>query len=173
MDSMCWHQEQVLAVASGSTRRTADWLAIVTERLHRLCALQRYRLTGAAPFSAERPICPGRSSLALRPPSNNPPVWPLTAVGPGGMDPRRASTGTKLRALKAAGTSSATGSERSSAWGVRRERVGVTAGTSRARSRSWLRRTSSTPNPRRPTSRSCRGSCRSDSLQERLEFLSE
>jgi hypothetical protein len=33
MDSMCSHHEQVLAVlASGSTRRTADWLAFVTER---------------------------------------------------------------------------------------------------------------------------------------------
>lgn len=59
---MCWHQEQALAgIASGSIQRTADWLAFVTERLRRLCALQSYRLIGAAPFSAERPICPGRS----------------------------------------------------------------------------------------------------------------
>jgi hypothetical protein len=72
MDSMCSHQEQVLAVylASGSTRRTADWLAIVTERLHRLCALQRYRLTGAAPFPAEthaRVMNDGDPSAALYP----------------------------------------------------------------------------------------------------------
>lgn len=55
---MCWHQEQALAgFASASIPRTADWLAFVTERLRRLCALQSYRLIGAAPFSAERPIC--------------------------------------------------------------------------------------------------------------------
>jgi hypothetical protein len=53
------HQEQVLAgLASGSFQRTADSPAFVTERLRRLCALQRYRLTGASPFSAERPIWP-------------------------------------------------------------------------------------------------------------------
>ena len=45
------HQEQVLAgLASGSIQRTANSLAFVTERLRRLCALQRYRLTGAVPL---------------------------------------------------------------------------------------------------------------------------
>jgi len=69
------HQEQVLAgLASGTIQPTADWLAFVTERLRRLCALQRYRLTGAAPFPAERPICLGRSSPGPTPPSKNPPV---------------------------------------------------------------------------------------------------
>ena len=34
---------------------------------HRSCALQRYRPYGAASFSAERPICLGRSSPAPRP----------------------------------------------------------------------------------------------------------
>ena len=29
---------------AGSIERTADWLAFVTERLRRLCALQSYRL---------------------------------------------------------------------------------------------------------------------------------
>ena len=56
---MCWHQEQVLSgIASGSIQRPADWLAFVTERLRRWCPLQGYRLIGAAPFSAERPIWP-------------------------------------------------------------------------------------------------------------------
>ena len=45
------HQEQVLAgLASGTIQPTADWLAFVTERLRRLCALQSYRLIWDSPF---------------------------------------------------------------------------------------------------------------------------
>lgn len=34
---------------AGSIERTADWLAFVTERLRRLCALQSYRLIWDSP----------------------------------------------------------------------------------------------------------------------------
>jgi hypothetical protein len=59
MDSVCLHQEQVLAgLASGSIQRTTDWLALVTKRPPSVVRATEVSADWGSPFLGRRTYLP-------------------------------------------------------------------------------------------------------------------